>query len=90
MANVYEKYGSNIWITRDELQAGQEFQFTWDKIESKAANKYNILLYDSEKNILKPGSVDDIVGYTNTGGSEWSRVFVHDRYGNPWTLVIYD
>ena len=89
LAYVYEKYGSNIWTTRDKLVKDGEYNYTIDDLESKNASKYHIVLFDTQEDEVSIGNVNDIVGFTNTNGEECSKVFIGERYANPNTIVVY-
>lgn len=95
LAYVYEKSGSNIWTTNTELISGEKYKVTDDgegtkiSYESKNADKFSIIVYDTEEDKVMKGTSNDIIGFTNSKNTRCSRIFMGERYGNPNTMVIY-
>ena len=92
LAYAYEKYGNNLWTTRNELTPGTSysFDFSGSDLESRPISGYHMVVYDEVKHRLRAGTAEDVIAFTNTGNQMCSTLFIDDRYGNPRTLVVYN
>lgn len=90
LAYVYSKYGNNILVTRTRPEVGVEYNYTMNDLESKAADLYNIYVYDSKKDTIRTGTTADLHAHIQTSLQKATKVFIDDRYGKPRTMLVVE
>lgn len=88
LANVYRVMGGYFISTTEQLAANGTYTPDW-RYETRPLSDYMILVYDSEKDLVRTGTTADLTGFVNTGGSQWSKIFTYDRTGTGKIMVIY-
>ena len=88
LANVYEVMAGHFVSTTEPLFAGRTYTPDY-RYETRPISDYIILVYDSDKDILRTGTSADLTGFKNSGGSQWSKIFTYDKTGTGRIMVIY-
>lgn len=90
IANVYYVDKNNFITTTTTLLPNTDYSISQlETYETKNIDSFNIVLYDSENDILRTGNRDEIFGFINTNKAYSSKVFIHERKGDARTIVIY-
>lgn len=88
LANVYKVMGGHFISTTEQLAANGTYIPDY-RYETRPLSDYMILVYDSDRDIVRQGTSADLSGFVNTGGTQWSKIFTYDRTGSGRIMVIY-
>lgn len=88
LLNTYYVNKTHMIATTTPLVSGQSYVMD-HTFETRPISGYDIAVYDSETKEVVKGDSFSLIGFLNTGGQEWSRVFAQERYGGGRLMVIY-
>jgi len=86
-AYVFYRFGGYMLLSKTMPTDYETYNYADFNLHYCAGS--SIVIYDSEDDRIYPGTADDLVGYKNTKGTNFSKVIVQERYGEGKTIVIY-
>lgn len=89
IANAYEYNDGVLYLTQEDL-SGSSVSIAQSRMESIRPGLYNIYVLETKNGELsvRVGAVSDIYDY-KTVGSEYSKIFMWSKYGDPGVLLIF-
>lgn len=88
--SVYQTSGNYFYTTTTKLVEGNSYdKEDLENFELRTFKGYQIIICDLKEETIAFGNQADVIGFINTGCVDSSNVFIHDRYGDSKTLVVY-
>lgn len=89
-ADVYSVTRGHFTTTSTTLEAGKTYTVSaLENYRIRPVTSYHIIIYDAAEKTVRSGNASALIGFTDSGGRDCSRVIINDNDGKGRVMIIY-